>query len=99
MSLASRGSGKGKEAELWLRPEMLEICDSALPGTPFTGAFLSARFSGAVSYLTFRLAGGFEIEIMVAGEMPVPGSQVGLRLRADARPMLFPRAVAAEPSA
>ncbi len=99
LSLASRGFGKGKEADLWLRPEMLEICDSALPGTHFTGAFLSARFSGAVSYLSFRLTGGFEIEIMVAGEMPAPGSQVGLRLRADARPMLFPRAVAAEPSA
>jgi ABC-type Fe3+/spermidine/putrescine transport system ATPase subunit len=99
LSIASRGFGKGNEADLWLRPEMLEICDSAAPGTPFTGAFLSARFSGPVSYLTFRLAGGFEIEIMVAGDIPAPGSQVGLRLRADARPKLFPRAVAAEPSA
>ena len=98
LSLASRGFGKGKEADLWLRPEMLEICDSAAPGTPFTGTFLSARFSGAVSYLAFGMAGGFEIEIMVAGEIPAPGSQVGVRLRTDARPKLFPRA-AAEPSA
>ena len=99
MSLASRGSGKGKEAELWLRPEMLEICDSAAPGTPFTGALLSARFSGPVSYLTVRLDSGVEIEVMVTGEIPAPRAQVGLRLRADARPKLFAPAFVEGPSA
>ena len=98
LSLASRGFGKGKEAELWLRPEMLEICDSAAPGTPFTGAFLAARFSGPVSYLTIRLQDGTAIEVMVAGEIPPAGAQVGLRLRADARPKLFPSALARGPS-
>ena len=99
LSLASRGFGKGKEADLWLRPEMLEICDSAAPGTPFTGALLSARFSGPVSYLTVRLDSGVEIEVMVTGEIPAPRAQVGLRLRADARPKLFAPAFVEGPSA
>jgi len=89
LSLASRGFGKGEEADLWLRPEMLEICDTAAPGNPFTGAFLSARFSGPVSYLTVRLDSGVEIEVMITGEIPAPGTRVGLRVRTDARPRLF----------
>lgn len=98
LSLAARGFGKGKEADLWLRPEMLEICDSAAPGTPFNGAFLSARFSGPVSYLTIQLPDGTAIEVLVAGEIPLPGAQVGLRLRADARPKLFLSDLAGRPS-
>ena len=89
LSLAQRGFGKGEKADLWLRPEMLEICDSAAPGTPFTGALLSARFSGPVSYLTVRLDSGVEIEVMVTGEIPAPGARVGLCVRTDARPRLF----------
>jgi iron(III) transport system ATP-binding protein len=96
LSLASRGFGKGEKADLWLRPEMLEICDSAAPGTPFTGSFLSARFGGAVSYLTVRLTDGAEIEVMVAGEAPPPGTTLWLRLRPDARPRLFLPGVAAQ---
>ncbi len=94
--LASRGFGKGDKADLWLRPEMLEICDSAAPGTPFTGSFLSARFGGAVSYLTFRLTDGAEIEVMVAGEAPPLGATHQLRLRPDAKPRLFPPGAAAQ---
>jgi len=96
LSLASRGFSKGEKADLWLRPEMLEVCDIVAPGTPFTGAFLSSRFSGPVSYLTVRVDSGIEVEVMVTGEIPPPGARVGLRLRADSRPMLFPSASAAE---
>ncbi len=95
LSLTSRGFGKGEKAELWLRPEMLEICDSAVPGTPFAGAFLSARFTGPVSYLTVRLGSGEELEVMHAGEVPRVGTSVSLRIRAEAKPRLFPPGAAA----
>jgi len=94
LSLAQGGFGKGEKADLWLRPEMLEICDSAAPGTPFTGSLLAVRFHGPVSYLTIRLPDGAALEVMVASEIPSVGAQVGLRLRAGARPRLFPSALA-----
>ena len=95
ITLAQRGFSVKEKAELWLRPEMLEVCDGAAPGTPFTGAFLSARFSGPVSYLAIRLANGAEIEVMESCEAPAPGAAIGLRLRRGAEPRLFPSAGAA----
>ncbi|MEO8195491.1 MAG: ABC transporter ATP-binding protein [Thermoanaerobaculia bacterium] len=99
MSLAQRGFGKGEKADLWLRPEMLETCDRAAPGALFTGAFLSARFTGPVSYLTIRLDNGAEIEVLESREAPAPGAAIGLRLRAGAAPRLFPAMGATVPRA
>ena len=95
VSLASRGFGKGKEADLWLRPEMLELAAADEATSPFTGSLSAVRFNGPVSYLTVRLGSGEEIEVMHAGEVPRVGTSVSLRVRAAARPRLFPAAAAA----
>ena len=95
LSLASRGFGKGEKADLWLRPEMLELATADESTSPFTGAVLSARFSGPVSYLTIRLGAGEELEMMHAGEVPRVGTSVALRLRAGAAPRLYPPGAAA----
>ncbi len=99
LSLSASGFGKGDRADLWLRPEMVEVCTA--PGAPplFTGKSVAVRFSGPVSYLTVRLDSGAEIEVMCAGEVPPPDATVALRLRADARPRLFPSSAAGERSA
>ena len=67
---------------------MLELATADESTSPFTGAVLSARFSGPVSYLTIRLGAGEELEMMHAGEVPRVGTSVALRLRAGAAPLL-----------
>jgi ABC-type Fe3+/spermidine/putrescine transport system ATPase subunit len=89
LSLPQGGFRTGEKAELWLRPEMLEL--ALEPGrTPlFTGTLRAVRFSGAVSYATVALPSGEEIEVMIEGEAPAIASPVALDLRAEARPRLF----------
>ncbi|MEO7655904.1 MAG: ABC transporter ATP-binding protein [Sphingomicrobium sp.] len=99
LSLAQRGFGKGEKADLWLRPEMLELATAEESSPSFTGSLVAIRFSGAMSYLTVRLKSGQEIEAMCADEVPPLDSTVALCLRAGARPMLFPSHGAAESSA
>jgi len=89
LSLLASGFGKGKRAELWLRPEMLEVCTAPQSPPVFTGKSVMVRFSGAVSYLTVRLASGDEVEVMIAGEVPELGAVVDLRLRDAVKPLLF----------
>jgi iron(III) transport system ATP-binding protein len=96
ISLASRGFGKGEKAELWLRPEMLELATADVATAPFTGSLSAARFSGPVSYLTVRVGSGEELELMRAGEVPAPGTTLHVRLRAEAKPRLFLRGTAAQ---
>ena len=98
LSLAQRGFGKGEKAGLWLRPEMLELATAGEALPSFTGSLVAVRFSGPVSYLTVRLSSGEEVEVMCAGDLPTIGGGVELRLRAGARPRLFPLAAGAEPS-
>ncbi|MEO8276727.1 MAG: ABC transporter ATP-binding protein [Thermoanaerobaculia bacterium] len=87
-------------ADLWLRPEMLELCAAGDPARLFTGNSVSVRFNGAMSYLTVQLPESREIEVMIAGDPPVLGEPVELKLRADARPRLFAAAASAtEPGA
>jgi len=89
LTLAQRGFRKGEKAELWLRPEMLEIAGEGGRPPLFAGDVLAVRFSGAVSYATVALPSAEELEVMVEGESPTIGSSVALDLRAEARPRLF----------
>ncbi len=89
LSLLACGLGKGEKADLWLRPEMLEVCAAPDSQPLLTGKSVMVRFSGAVSYLTVRLASGDEVEVMIAGEVPALGAVVDLRLRVEAKPQLF----------
>ena len=89
LSLPAGGFGKGQKADLWVRPEMLELSTSPEQPLLFTGKSVAVRFSGPVSYLTVRLPGGEELEVMIAGEVPALHAEVSLRLRNAAKPLLF----------
>jgi ABC-type Fe3+/spermidine/putrescine transport system ATPase subunit len=98
LSLAVGGFGKGEQADLWLRPEMLEVC-TAPEATPlFAAQLVAVRFSGPVSYMTLRSSGGHELEAMMAGEVPALGAVVSLCLRQEAKPLLFAPALSAPAS-
>jgi ABC-type Fe3+/spermidine/putrescine transport system ATPase subunit len=91
LRISQGGFRSGEKADLWLRPEMLELVTALEPPPLFTGNILAVRFSGAVSYGTIRLATGEEIEVVIAGEVPANGTEASVRLRPDAKPRLFAR--------
>jgi ABC-type Fe3+/spermidine/putrescine transport system ATPase subunit len=91
LSIPQGGFHPREKADLWLRPEMLDLVDAAAaPPALFTGNLLAVRFSGAVSYATVRLPGGEEVEVFLPGKVPPVGASVELALKRDAKPRLFP---------
>jgi ABC-type Fe3+/spermidine/putrescine transport system ATPase subunit len=91
LSVPQGGFRSGDEADLWLRPEMLEPATGPAPSPLLSGSLQAARFSGAVSYGTVRLSTGEEVEVLVGGDAPDVGAELSVRLRPDARPRLFAR--------
>ena len=90
LSLAQGGFRSREKADLWLRPEMLELAESVEQPPLLSGSLLAVRFSGAVSYATVALPTGEEIEVLLPGEAPALGETVSLVLKAGAKPWLFP---------
>jgi iron(III) transport system ATP-binding protein len=91
LTLPPGGPAPGERAELWLRPEMLEVVDGDAAAAPFSGQLQAVRFSGAVSYATVALPGGEEVEATLAGDAPAIGATIALALRPGASPKLFRR--------
>jgi ABC-type Fe3+/spermidine/putrescine transport system ATPase subunit len=86
---AAPGAEALAAGELFVRPEELELVAADAPGAA-AGVVGFVRFAGPVSSVTVELAGGAEVEALVAGAPPEPGVAVGVRLRAGARPRLYP---------
>jgi len=87
---APSGLERGEAADLWLRPEMLELVADGAAGATFSGTVQAVRYSGATSFATVRLPDGEELEVALAGDAePVTGN-VGVALRPGASPRLFP---------
>jgi len=88
--VARDGVAIGAAAELFLRPEALELADAGV-----AGEVARVRFGGPVSWVTVRLASGREVEVLVGANPPAAGANVAVRLRAGERPALFPAGDAA----
>ncbi len=83
------GAGDGQSGEVFLRPEMLELCAPEEAGA-VAGRVARIRFGGAASWVAVTLASGSELEVLIAGATPPRDAAVGVRRRAAARPVFFP---------
>ena len=89
VAVPADGLTVGRRADLWLRPEMLELVDAGA-AAPFRGALQAVRFNGATSFATVKLASGEELEVALPGDGRESGAAVGVALRPAATPKLFP---------
>ncbi len=86
-----RGSTDGgPTAEVWIRPEELEMVPGGEGPDLLAGTVRDRRFRGAVTLYRVETGGAGLLELVAAEDAAEPGDDVGLRPGPDARLHLFP---------
>jgi ABC-type Fe3+/spermidine/putrescine transport system ATPase subunit len=80
----------GEAAELWVRPEDLEMVRDGEGPDLLAGTVRDRRFRGAVTLYRVETGGAGLLELVAEEDAAEPGDDVGLRPDPDARLHLFP---------
>ncbi len=90
LAAAPAGAREGS-GELFVRPEALALAGPGEAGA-VSGEIVAVRFAGPVSWVTVRLAGGDEVEVLAGGDPPRAGEPVGVRARPGSGAIFLPAA-------